>query len=103
MGDVNHDAAYIIKIADAAQAVGDTPPASLHLGVDVKKILDGLPQRGYYPATSKKPPPPFDYNRNILFQAVGKAQDNINSEVAALASPADPASHHQACNPFCCP
>lgn len=72
MGDVNHDAAYIIKIADAAQAVGDTPPATLHLGIDVKKILDGLPQRGYYPATSKKPPPPFDYSRNILFRRSGR-------------------------------
>lgn len=72
MGTVNHDAAYIIKMADAAQAVGDTPPSALHIEVDVKKILDGLPQRGYYPATSKRTPPPFDYGRNILFQRSGK-------------------------------
>jgi hypothetical protein len=71
MGATNHNDAYIINIATMAQAVGDTPPASLGLGVSVKKILDGLPPRGYYPPKTR--PAKFDYTKNALFQRSGKA------------------------------
>jgi hypothetical protein len=71
MGDVNHNEAYMIRIATMAQDIGDAPPASLELEANVKKVLDGLPPRGYYPPKTR--PPKFDYTRNVLFQRSGRA------------------------------
>lgn len=71
MGNINHNAAYIINMAMAASDVKDVPPPALHLGPVITKILDGLPKRGYYPSQGKKRPPKFDYSKSIMYQRSG--------------------------------
>lgn len=69
LGAVNHDAAYVIKIASAAEKLRDSPPPALHLPPGVAGLLAGLPQ-AYYPG-SGKPRPSFDYGANPLFRRSG--------------------------------
>ena len=70
IGDLNLDAAYIIKMAGNAQKLQDVPPAVLNLDPDVAKLLEGLPAN-YYPATSKQRPT-FTYDTNFLFRRSGQ-------------------------------
>ncbi len=67
LGETNFDAAFLIRMASAAQAVGDEPPPPIPGGV--KSLLEGLPG-GYYPATSEKARK-FDYAASPLFQRDG--------------------------------
>jgi hypothetical protein len=76
LGRTNHDSAYLIKMATAMHAVGDSPPASLELGSreDLAKVLVGLPAN-YYPGKAhrgvKAARPTFDYGKNYLFHRAG--------------------------------
>jgi hypothetical protein len=70
LGDVNHDSAYMIKMASTVKEVGGTPPESLHLDASIKTILTGLPQN-YYPSDGKKRPTPFEYG-SALFRRAGE-------------------------------
>jgi hypothetical protein len=70
IGDVNTNAAYIIKMAGAAAKLRDTPPATLHLDPGIAGYLEGLPAN-YYPATSKARPT-FDYSQSPLFRRSGE-------------------------------
>lgn len=72
VGDVNHDVAYLINIAGAAQKVGDEPPFSV-------PPLEGLPTN-YYPGQpkfKKQGQPSFDYNANPLFRRSGKPTERF--------------------------
>jgi hypothetical protein len=68
MGDINQDAAYLIKMATAAEKVGDTPPAVLNLDPDLAARLVGLP-RNYYGRGDR---PAFDYDASPLFRRDGR-------------------------------
>jgi hypothetical protein len=70
IGDLNFDAAYIIKMANNAKKLKDKPPAALNLDADIADLLVGLPMN-YYPATSKQRPA-FAYNANPLFHRSGQ-------------------------------
>ena len=70
LGTVNHDAAYVIKMATNAEKLHDTPPAVLGLPPDVAGLLAGLPQN-YYPEGGR-PRPTFDYGANVLFRRAGQ-------------------------------
>ena len=70
LGTVNHDAAYVIKMATNAEKLHDTPPAVLGLPPDVAGLLAGLPQN-YYPEGGR-PRPTFDYGANVLFRLAGQ-------------------------------
>ena len=72
LGSVNHDAAYVIRMAGYAARLGDTPPPALALPPDVATRLAGLPQN-YYPGPGK-PRPPVDYGASPLFQRAGAAR-----------------------------
>ncbi len=67
LGETNFDAAFLIRMASAAQAVGDEPPPPIPN--NVKSLLEGLPG-GYYPATSERSRK-FDYTASPLFQRDG--------------------------------
>ena len=69
IGDTNHDAAYIIRIAGYSQKLRDEPPPALGLPAGVATILEGLPAN-YYP-DKKRAPPPFDYGASELFRRAG--------------------------------
>jgi hypothetical protein len=70
IGDLNFDAAYIIKMASNAERLKDKPPAALNLDADIADLLVGLPMN-YYPATSKQRPA-FAYDANPLFRRSGQ-------------------------------
>jgi hypothetical protein len=70
IGDLNFDAAYIIKMAGNAERLKDRPPAALNLDADIADLLVGLPMN-YYPATSKQRPA-FAYDANPLFRRSGQ-------------------------------
>ena len=70
IGDLNFDAAYIIKMAGNAERLRDRPPAALNLDADIADLLVGLPMN-YYPATSKQRPA-FAYDANPLFRRAGQ-------------------------------
>jgi len=72
IGEVNHDAAYVIKMATAAEKLRDSPPTLLHLPPDLADLLAGLPQ-SYYPG-GKRPRPSFDYGANPLFHRAGQSR-----------------------------
>lgn len=69
LGTVNHDAAYIIKMANNAEKLRDTPPSALNLDTDIAGLLRGLPQN-YYPGGNKVRPT-FDYDVSPLFRRAG--------------------------------
>lgn len=71
-GDLNQDAAYIIKIASLAERLRDKPPEMLALDANIAELLVGLPTN-YYPAT--KPRPTFSYDVSPLFRRSGQARD----------------------------
>jgi hypothetical protein len=71
IGDTNHDASYVIRMAGNARRLGDKPPAALGLDADIAGLLEGLPSN-YYPATSKQRPA-FAYDANVLFRRSGEA------------------------------
>lgn len=70
IGDLNLDAAYIIKMASNAARLRDTPPAVLNLEADVANLLPGLPEN-YYPAKANQHPA-FSYDANPLFRRSGQ-------------------------------
>jgi len=70
LGSVNHDAAYIIRMASFAARLGDAPPPALGLDSDIAALLVGLPQN-YYPGPAKQRPA-FDYNASALFRRSGQ-------------------------------
>jgi hypothetical protein len=72
LGTVNHDAAYVIKMANSAGKLRDHPPAVLNLPMDLAAILPGLPS-SYYPGGGKIRPS-FDYSANPLFHRGGAAR-----------------------------
>lgn len=68
LGDTNHDAAYVIKMAASARQLREAqPPAALGLPPGIVENLRGLPQN-YYCEGSR---PPFDYQANVLFHRSG--------------------------------
>lgn len=69
MGSINQDAAYVIKMAAAAEKVKDTPPPALGLDPDLAAQLGGLP-RNYYGRGDR---PAFDYAASPLFRRDGTA------------------------------
>jgi hypothetical protein len=58
LGDANHDASYLIRLAASAKALGDTPP-----GVDPAELaaLAVAPPK-YFPAAGKSSRPRFSYD-----------------------------------------
>lgn len=70
IGNVNLDAAYIIKMATNAEKLKDVPPLILNLDNNIAELLVGLPTN-YYPATSKQRPI-FKYDASILFRRSGQ-------------------------------
>lgn len=70
IGDTNHDASYLIRIAQSAIRVGDSPP-----GIDPADLPDlaNVPTR-YYPGGKHTPGehPAFDYGSNAAFQRAGQ-------------------------------
>ena len=72
MGEVNHDSAYVIKMALAAGAVKDSPPPALHLEPGLESITVGLPKRYVPMRDRKRGPPTFDYGLNPLFRRTGR-------------------------------
>lgn len=76
LGETNFDAAFLIRMASAAQAVGDEPPPPIPR--NAKTLLEGLPG-GYYPATSEKTRK-FDYAASPLFQRDGGPQKRAAGE-----------------------
>jgi hypothetical protein len=68
-GNINHNAAYVIKMANNAAKLQDVPPSSLNLDKDIANLLKDLPSN-YYPASSKQRPT-FDYTANALFRRAG--------------------------------
>jgi hypothetical protein len=70
LGSVNHDPAYLIRMASLAARLGDVPPPALGLEPGLAAILAGLPQN-YYPGPGKQRPA-FDYNGNALFRRSGQ-------------------------------
>lgn len=66
LGAVNHNAAYIIKMAANAEKLRDTPPALLELP-DVAGLLRGLP----LPYYAGKARPAFDYSVSPFFRRSG--------------------------------
>lgn len=76
LGDVNHDASYLIRVAGSARAVGDTPPPATGIDPAALPDLADVPAR-YYPRGAKEGhdkgrPPPFDYAANPAFQRAGQ-------------------------------
>ena len=69
IGNINHNAAYVIKMANNAAKLQDVPPSSLNLDKNIANLLKDLPSN-YYPATSKQKPT-FDYTANVLFRRAG--------------------------------
>ena len=72
LGTVNHDAAYVIKMANNAEKLRDTPPPALNLDANIAELLRGLPQN-YYPGGNKVRPT-FDYSVSPLFRRAGAAR-----------------------------
>lgn len=70
LGNVNHDAAYIIRMAGNSGMLHDIPPESLNLDKNISDLLVGLPIN-YYPA-KEKPQPVFSYDINPLFARSGQ-------------------------------
>jgi hypothetical protein len=75
LGDVNHDASYLIRLAGSARNVGDTPP-----GVDPADLPDPskVPAK-YFPgghrdtgSAAEPKHPAFDYEANVAFQRAGQ-------------------------------
>lgn len=70
LGDVNHDASYLIRLAGSARNVGDTPP-----GVDPADLLDlaKVPPK-YFPGGFRDTGnhPSFDYEASIAFKRSGQ-------------------------------
>jgi hypothetical protein len=69
LGDLNHDPAYVIRMATNALKLREKPPPALQLG-DITGLLDGLPQN-YYP-DGKKARPVFDYAACRQFRRAGE-------------------------------
>jgi hypothetical protein len=74
LGDVNHDAAYIIKMAGNAQKLHDTPPPALGLDPSIADLLRGVPQN-YYPGTAKHRPA-ADYS-SVWFRRAGAPSEAL--------------------------
>ena len=77
----NYDSAYLIKVAQSAQALRDSPPATLGLP-GISGLLAGLPVN-YYPEKSQAHPV-FDYGANPLFRRSGLPllSDELSDELA---------------------
>ena len=73
IGSVNHNHAYVIKMASISQAIKQPPPAALHLSSNISEILPGLPVNYYPRIENKKNHPVFDYDGNILFLRNGNS------------------------------
>lgn len=71
IGTTNTDAAYSIRVADAADKLRETPPAQLGVRPDIGELIRGLPARGYYPG-GNKPRPTFVYEGCALFRRSGQ-------------------------------
>jgi len=67
IGTVNHDAAYLIKVALSATVLQDTPPAVLAVSSDIKSRLEGLPTNYYFNNRQA-----FDYNACAFFKRSGE-------------------------------
>lgn len=70
LGTINHDAAYIVKMATNAEKLHEQPPPALGLDPNITKLLVGLPQN-YYPGGNKVRPT-FDYEASALFRRAGR-------------------------------
>lgn len=86
MGDVNHDAAYVLKTAAAAARLREEPPAGLHMP-PVAGLLQGLPVN-YYPAPGRVAPV-YAYE-SPLFRRSGAAETVAPPAAETVAPPAKP-------------